>query len=149
MSAARPHEKPAIDLTRHHFMRELGDIVVFGSWIMNDEQEDTEPCLVLVPRYRPPSSVIPCVVALSAAYLYNDAKYCVRAAKGIAKALGFEDSMSTTHRIADILHSHLPDLVSMPVDPQRAVVVGEAQVDDGSGGKRTVEILDHEQIKQL
>lgn len=139
----------AIDLTRFHFMRELGDLVVIGTWVMNNDQEDTEPALVLLPRYRPPSSVKPCVVALSAAYLYNDPKYCVRAAKGMAKALGFEDSMTTTHRIADILHSHLPDLVSMPVDPAKAVVVGEATVDMGNGRKRTVEFMDYEAVKQI
>lgn len=140
--------KPAIDLSRHHFMRELGDLVLFGTWVMNDDQEDHEPALVLLPRYRPPSSVKPCVIGLSAAYLYNDARYCVRAAKGIAKALGFEDSMTTTHRIADILHSHLDDLVSMPLNPTQAVVVGEARVDMGNG-QRTVEILDYEQTKQI
>jgi hypothetical protein len=142
-------EKPAIDLSRHHFMRELGDLVLFGTWIFNVDQEDTEPALVLLPRYRHPSTVIPCVVALSSAYLYNDPKYCVRAAKGIAKALGFEDSMTTTHKIADILHSHLPDLVSMPVDPTHAVVVGEAVVDLGDGNKRTVEFMDYEQTQQI
>ena len=140
--------QPAIDLSRFHFMRELGDLVVIGTWIMNDDQEDTEPALVLLPRYRKPSSVKPCVVALSAAYLYNDPKYCVRAAKYIAKALGFEDSMVTTHKIADILHSHLPDLVSMPVDPHTATVVGEAVVQLGGGRTKTVEILDHEQTPQ-
>ena len=144
-----PENKPVIDLSRFHFMRELNDLVVIGTWLMNEDQEDTEPALVLLPRYRKPSSVIPCVVALSAAYLYNDAKYCVRAAKGMAKALGFEDSMTVTHRIADILHSHLPDLISMPVDPSTAVVVGEAQVNFGNGEKKTVEFLDYEQTKQL
>lgn len=141
--------KVAIDLSRHHFMRELGDLVLFGTWTWSEDQEDSEPCLVLLPRYRPPSSVFPCIIALSAAYLYNDPKYCVRAAKGIAKALGFEDSMTTTHRIADILHSHLPDLVSMPVDPQSAEVVGEAYVDTGDGRKRTVQFLDYIPVRQI
>lgn len=149
MSTPRFGQKHAIDLTRHHFMRELGDLVLFGTWVTNDEIEDTEPALVLLPRYRHPSTVIPCVIALSSAYLYNDAKYAVRAAKGIAKALGFEDSMTTTHRIADILHSHLPELVSMPVDPTVAVVVGEASVDLGNGQKKTVEFMDYEQAKQI
>ena len=141
--------KQAIDLKRHHFMRELGDIVVFGTWVWSDDQEDTEPCLVLLPRYRPPKSVVPCVIALSAAYLYNDAKYCVRAAKGIAKALGFEDSMSTTHRIADIIHSHLPDLIHIPVEPTTEQVTGEAVVNMGDGKKRTVQFLDHVPIMQV
>lgn len=139
----------AIDLSRFHFLREIGDMAVIGTWVYSDDQEDTEPALVILPRYRPPSSVVPCVVALSAAYLYNDPKYCVRAAKGIAKALGFEDSMNRTHKIADILHSHLPDLVSMPVDPTEAVVVGEAKVDLGDGKQTTVELLDFEATKQI
>ena len=142
-------EKPAIDLSRFSFMRELGDLVVIGTWVWNESQEDTEPALVLLPRYRKPHTVTPCVVALSAAYLYNDPKYCVRAAKGIAKALGFEDSMTTTHKIADILHSHLPDLVSMPVDPTDSVVVADATFETGDGRKRSVEIMDYEQVKQI
>ncbi|CAB4134958.1 hypothetical protein UFOVP275_40 [uncultured Caudovirales phage] len=141
--------KPVIDLTRFHFMRELGDLVLIGTWVWNEDREDTEPCLVLLPRYRPPSSVKPCIIALSSAWKYNDAKYCVGAAKGMAFALGFEDSMSTTHRIADIIHSHLPDLVSMPVDPQTAEVVGTASVDVGGGKRRTVEFLDHVQVQQI
>lgn len=141
--------KPAIDLTRHHFMRELGDLVIFGTWIYNEDIEDTEPALVVMPRYRPPSSVVPCVVALSAAYLYNDPKYCVNAAKGIAKALGFEDSMNTTHKIADILHSHLPDLVSMPNDPSVGVVIADGIIDSGDGTKKSVELLEFQQVKQI
>ena len=149
MNFTRFGEKPAIDLTRHHFMRELGDLVVFGTWLMNDDQEDTEPALVLLPRYRSPSSVTPCVVALSSAYLYNDPKYCVNAAKGIAKALGFEDSMAATHKIADILHSHLPDLISMPIDPTQAVAIGEASIDICNGKRETVAFMDYEQTKQI
>jgi hypothetical protein len=57
--------------------------------------------------------------------------------------------MNTTHRIADILHSHLPDLISMPVDPSQAVVVGTADVNFGDGQKKTVEFLDYEQTKQI
>lgn len=142
-------ETPAIDLTRYAFMREVGDMVVIGTWVYSQDKEDTEPALVILPRYRHPSTVIPCVVALSSAYLYNDARYCVRAAKGIAKALGFEDSMTRTHKIADMLHSHLPDLVSMPPDPTEEVVVGEARIDLGDGRKQTVELLDHQGLKQI
>lgn len=141
--------RPAIDLSRHAFFREVGDMVVVGTWVHNDEQEDTEPALVILPRFRPPSSVIPCVIGLSAAYRYNDAKYAVHAAKGIAKALGFEDSMHRTHRIADMIHSHLPDLVSMPIDPREAIVVGEATLNLGDGKRQTVEVLDHEAIRQI
>lgn len=139
----------AIDLTRHQFLRELGDMVIVGSWVMNDDQEDTEPCLVLLPRYRPPSSVKPCVIALSSAYLYDDPKYLVRAAKYIAECLGFEDSMTRTHKIADIIHSHLPDLVSMPVDPTEAVVGAYVTLNSGDGNSKVVELHDFQQIAQI
>lgn len=147
MNEHRPYEKHAIDLTRHAFMRELGDLVLFGTWVMNDDQEDTEPALVLVPRYRHPSTIVPCVIALSAAHKYDDPTYCAWAAKGIAHNLGFEDSMSTTHRIADIIHSHLPDLVNMPVDPTQAVLDGEAVMTASDGSKRTVQLMAFEQIR--
>jgi hypothetical protein len=149
VAEARPGEKHAIDLTRFHFMREVGDMVAIGSWVMNDDQEDTEPCLVILPRYRPPSSVIPCVIALSSAYKYDDMKYLTRAAPGIAKALGFEDSMQRAHKICDIIHSHLPDLVSMPTDPMRAVVGADAVLTTSSGEKKTLELVEYEQVKQI
>lgn len=139
----------AIDLTRFHFMRELGDIVVFGTWVFNGDQENTEPCLVILPRYRRPSSVRPCVVALSAAYLYDDPRYCVRAAMVFAKNLGFADSMTTTNKIATILHDQLPELLKMPLDPKVGVVTGEAVVNFGDGRKKTVEFVDYDQLKQL
>lgn len=138
----------AVDLSRHHFMRELGDMVVFGTWVMNDDQEDTEPALVIVPRYRPPSSVKPCVIGLSAAYKYDNPKYLARAAPYIAKALGFEDSLQRSNKIATLIHDHIPDLVRMPVDPAQAIVVGEAAVEVG-GKRRTVEFTELEQTKQL
>lgn len=149
MAEVRPHEKHAIDLTRHAFMREVGDMVAIGTWVMNNDQEDTEPCLVILPRYRPPSSVIPCVIALSSAYKYNDMKYLTRAAPGIAKALGFEDSMSRAHKICDIIHSHLPDLVTMPPNPTQAIAVADATVTSGDGRKRAVELLEFEPVKQI
>jgi hypothetical protein len=145
----RPHEKYAIDLTRHAFMRELGDMVLFGTWVENHDQEDTEPALVIVPRYRPPSSVVPCVIALSSAYRYDDPKYLVHAAQGMAKALGFEDSMTRTHKIADMIHSHLDDLIRMPMDPTEAVVVADALVDTGDGHKKSVELCEYQQVTQI
>lgn len=139
--------KPVLDLTRHAFMRELGDMVIFGTWIYNHDQEDTEPCLALTTRYRHPKSSRPCVIPLSSAYLYRDPVYSVRMARQFARALGFEDSMTRTHKIADAIYSHLDDLVRMPVDPQQTIVVGEATVHTPDG-RKTVQLTDHEQIQQ-
>lgn len=140
---------PVIDLTRTHFWHEKGDMVLAGTWIYSEDKEDTEPALVLLPRYRPPSSVKPCVVGLSSAWKYNDVKYLASAARHIGICLGFEDSMTRAHKIADIIHSHLPDLISMPPDPVEAIVVGEATLNLPSGKKTTLQLTDFEQKQQL
>ena len=134
--------QPAIDLTRHAFMRELGDLTIFGTWLMNDEQEDTEPCLVIIPRYRS-IGFKPAVIALSAAFRYNNPRYLAKASAIFARNLGFED-MASANKIANLIFDHLGDLVTMPEDPQSAVVVGEASVEVG-GKKRTIEMLEYQQ----
>lgn len=139
--------QPAIDLTRYAFKRELGEMTLFGTWLWNEDKENTEPALVLVPTFRL-NGAVPCCIALSAAYKYNEARYAVRAARHFSTQMGFEDSMTRTHKIATIIHDHLIDLIKMPVDPRTSAVIGEAIVDDGSGRKRTVELLEHEQTPQ-
>lgn len=138
------HEaQPAIDLTRHAFKRELGDIAIFGTWLWNNDQEDTEPCLVLIPRYRT-MDFKPAVIALSAAFRYNDPRYLARASAVFSTKMGFDD-MVTAHKVATLIYDHLGDLISMPPDPTIATVIGEASVKLGDGRTRTVEVLDYEQ----
>ena len=139
--------QPAIDLSRHHFMRGIGDFALFGTWIHNEDQEDTEPCLVVVPRYRR-DGFRPVCVALSAAYKYNDPRYLARVTPVFLKMLGFDDGLSKAHELASLIHDHLYDLITLPVDPTAAIVVGEASLDLGNGRRTTVEFMDHEQIPQ-
>jgi len=134
--------RPAIDLTRHAFMREWKDLVIFGSWIHNDDQEDDEPALVIVPRYRR-RGYLPVCIALSAAYKYNSPKYLARASQQFCHSLGFEDSMANANKIAEAIHSHLLDLLSMPISPTTAIIMGEASMTMVDGVKRTVEFMDH------
>lgn len=137
--------QPAIDLTRYQWKRDVGDLTIFGTWLYNEDQEDTEPCLVVIPRFRL-NGVKPFVLALSAAFRYNDPRYLARVVATIATGLGFEGSMTKAHQIASVIHDHLPDLLNMPLDPSVAVVVGEASVDLG-GQKHTIEVLDYERQK--
>ena len=133
--------KHAIDLTRHHFMRPLGDLVIFGTWIFNDDQEADEPCLVVIPRYQR-QGFKPCVVALSAAHKYNDPRYLARAAWQFLRLLGFAQTPSEGHKIASLIHDHLGDLLMMPPNPTTTIVVADASV--GSGfAKRSLEIVDY------
>jgi len=135
--------RPAIDLTRYHFTRDVGDLSIFGTWLYNDDQEDTEPCLVVIPRYRR-EGFKPVVVALSAAYRYNNPRYLAHAASAFAQSLGYENDMTQARKVATLIHDNLLDLLSMPLDPTEAEVIGEVTIDQG-GKKRTIEVLDYEQ----
>lgn len=142
--------RPAIDLTRYHFVRELGDLRLYGTWYTweDDEGWQDEPCLVLVPAHRR-YGVVPCCVALSAAFRYTDPRHLARMSLEFARTLGFESNlMQNAHRIGGIIHDHLLDLIKMPESPTEAVVGATANVDFGNGRKRTVEILDHVPIEQ-
>lgn len=139
--------KPAIDLTRHAFMRPSGDLVCVGTWLWNEQQEDTEPCLVILPRYRR-DGFKPCVVALSVAWRYNEPAYLARASQWFLQGLGMEDNMSNAHKVADLIHSHLGDLISMPPNPDTAIVAAEATIDLGNGSSRTIQLLDFESTQQ-
>lgn len=132
--------QPAIDLTRHHFIRPFKDIWVYGSWLFSNDMEDYEPCLVLIPASR--RRFRPAVVALSAAFRYDDAKYCVRAAMIFNADLGFEDNMANVMKVAEAIHSHLGDLISMPENPTIRQVGADARVTIG-GKTQTLEIFDH------
>lgn len=134
---------PAIDLTRYAWKRELGDVAIFGTWLYNEDQEDTEPCLVLIPRYRT-TGFKPVIIALSAAFRYNNPRYLAQVAGTISQSLGFSDDLTTARKIATLIYDHLGDLLNMPVDPTVAQVIGSASVEVG-GKKRTVDVLDFAQ----
>jgi hypothetical protein len=137
----------ALDLTRYHFKRDVHDLTIYGTWLYNEDQEDTEPALVIVPRYRM-NGVAPIAIALSSAFKYNDPRYLARTAGYFARKLGFDDSIVTAHRMASLIDDNLNDLLTMPVDPTQAVQVGEAVVNLGNGNRQTVGLMDYEQIKQ-
>lgn len=140
--------QPAIDLTRHAFVREWKDLCIIGTWLFNNDQEDYEPALVVLPRHRR-YGFRPVVVALSAAFKYNSPQYLAHAARKFNADLGFEDSMSNANKVAEAIHSHLGDLVTMPNNPTQKFVVGEASFDLGGGQKRTIELLDYVPLAQL
>lgn len=136
--------RPALDLTRHKFVRTIGDITVYGTWLYSPDKEDTEPALVLVPAYRR-VGFTPVAIALSAAFKYDSPQYMARACKQFLQDLDLEDNSRNAFKVAEIILEHLPDLIAMPPDPTHAVVVGEATVHLPGGKKHTAQLLDHEQ----
>lgn len=136
--------RPMLDLTRYHFVRELGDFVLFGTWIYHADLDDDEPALVIVPSRRALHGTVPCVIALSAAFRYTDPRHLAAVSLEFAKALGFDDTlMSSASKIGNMIHDHLLDLIKMPENPTDTIVGATANVDFGDGRKRTIEILDH------
>lgn len=139
-------QQPAIDLSRHHFVRHLGDLSIYGSWLFNSDQEAEEPCLVVVPRYQR-TGFKPCVVALSAAYKYNDPRYLARVSWEFLNLLGFAQTPTEGHKIASLIHDHLGDLLTMPPSPTTAIIMADATI--GSGfGKHAIEIVEYVPTKQ-
>jgi hypothetical protein len=137
--------RPVLDLTIRAFTRELGDITLIGSWY-GASLEDSEPVLVIIPTYRVLFDGVamrakPCCVALSSAYLYDEPRYLLQRAREFSQAMGFEDSMSRTYKIAEAIHGSLRDLIVMPPRPVLGSFVGaDATVTDGMGRQRTVEM---------
>lgn len=142
-----PNRKPVLDLTRNHFVRPVGDLVVVGTWIENPDQDDYEPCLVVVPRYRR-SGFKPCCVALSASWKYaTNPAYLARASREFVKMLGMEDCMSNVHKMGDAIESHLSDLLKIPPSPAQSIVVADATY-TVNGRTYSAEVLDHQPLAQ-
>lgn len=140
-------QRPAIDLTRcHRDPRHLGDLSIYFTWLWNDDHESEEPALVIMPRYQR-HGFKPCVVALSAAYKYNDPRYLARVSWEFLKLLGFAQTPSEGHKIASLIHDHLGDLLTMPPNPTTLIIAADATI--GSGlGKRSIEIVEYVPMKQ-
>lgn len=134
-------EHHAIDLKRCLWEKNLGDIRLYATWVWSDDHEDSEPCLIMLPRYRAMGK--PCGVALSSAYLYNDDRYLVRAALEFAIEMGFGYDKSYIMKIATMIHEHLPDLVGMPPEPTTATEVADGTLTYSDGRTESIVLLDH------
>lgn len=137
---------PAIDLTRYHSKRELHGLALYQTWLYSEEFNDYEPCLVVVNAVYP-HAFRPCVVALSAAYLYNDGRYMARRVGQFIEQLGLQGTPSLAYKIADAFAEHLDDLIKIPPNPVETRVGADATVTVG-GKKRTVEVLDYVNQRQ-
>lgn len=131
----------AINLTQYAFKREKGELALYGTWIWNEDQESYEPALVVINALNP-RRFRPCVVALSAAYKYNDAVYMAHVAREFVHLLGLQDSMTMAYKVATLIEDSLGDLLTMPPMPTDKIVVADGTI--GSGlSKRGFEIVDH------
>lgn len=133
--------KPVIDLTKYAFRRQLGDIIMYGTWI-GESVDESEPCLVLISTVR---KCRPVCVALSAAYRYDNPKYLLSKSIQFNRDLGFTDNMTNVHKVATVIYDHLQDLIELPPRPVVNQKVGaDAVLTEASGRKHYAEIIDLE-----
>lgn len=142
-----PNRQPVLDLTRHHRLIPSGDLVLLLTWIHNPDQDDYEPCMVIVPRYRKKGTYKACCVALSSAWQYNEPAYLAMASRRFAKMLGMDDNMSTVHKIGELLYSNLGELLKTPPSPTQSIVVADATY-TVNGRTYSAEVLDHQPLAQ-
>jgi hypothetical protein len=139
MSALLP--KPVLDLNKVHSRQQLGELTVMLTWCPADDN-DFEPCMVLAPTYRAlaPSSMKPCVIALSSAWKYNEDAYLWQQARHIANILGL--SPSAQYSVAKAINDGLLDLINVPPRPLDQVVVADAIARNERGQTLHAEILE-------
>lgn len=137
----------ALDLTKTHKHRLLGDIAVWFTWYNHGTTEQPEPCMVLTSANRTGvGRGKPCVVLLSNLWMYNESpRFLLRTAMNFAQALGMTDDMMNVHKVADIIYDHLDDLAMMPERPtEDRYVAADAILTDENGRTQEFQILDHQ-----
>lgn len=127
-----------LDLTLRHSTRQVRDLEVVGTWVGVDE---LEPAIVIRPAFRPAK---PCVIALSAAFKYDDPRYLAHSARAFGKIMGLSDDIRTTAQLADLIHESLTDLLKIPPAPTTEKVVGEVEVQAADGRRTTFDMIVHE-----
>lgn len=136
--------KPAIDLTKFAWRKQQGDITVYGTWYGDNLRQ----CLVLVPSYRrkTPGQWGPVVVLVDDAHLWavdtGAPFYVQQMAPKFARSLGFDPTPALCARIANLIDSHVGDLLTIPPKPAERVVVADAFLIGEDGKTRHIEVAE-------
>ena len=89
-------------------------------------------------------SAKPCIIALSAAFKYDDPRYLAHSARAFGKILGLTDDLATTAKLADLIHESLTDLLKIPPMPTTEKVVGEVEVQTADGRRTSFDMIVHD-----
>lgn len=137
--------QPALDLTRTAFSRPCGDIIVHGTWYRRGAS-GSRPCLALVRANVRSEEIIPCVVPLDDAWVFDETlgepRRAAVVAYEFARRLGLNvANPREVYRVASLIHDHLGDLLAMPPEPARALIgIGTAKLSERESGR----VLEHE-----
>ncbi len=135
----------ALDLTRRHFHRTLGDLTLIGSWVLN-EDERWRPCLAIIRTGDERCEhTVPCVVTLDKAWIWSqevgDMLQCADTVAGFLHCLRMNPTKRNIIRIASMVEDHLDDLLNIPPwEPIEREVLAEITITDEYGKQREVEL---------
>jgi hypothetical protein len=140
-------EKPFLDLNKRHFVRDVGDVRIYGSWCGPDKR----PCLALVSRFQVIGKrTIPFVVHIDNAHLWSDAHadpaHIVEQSMKAAECLGLDTrNPRNVVKLSFLIQDHIGDLFAIPPlqsakSDQR--VLADLVVTDERGKQKHAEIRD-------
>lgn len=149
-------QRPVLDLNYVHFQHQQGGILVLGSWYMDPDTRQSDPCLVLLDakgRVRG-EKVRPCVIHLRDLWRWapaptGDPGYMVECIFDwlVSGALpGNPNHKRDVFNVISAVHSRLSDLWSMPPLPEMAAIrnsavpVGTMTITERESGKTVNEI---------
>ena len=143
--------RPALDLTRYHFRRDLRDLIVYGTWWLADDG-GPKPCLVLMSALRQGwMQSTPAVVLLEQAWVWSEEigqpQRAAKVAMEFVDALGMPAEVKSAFRVRSVIIDHLDDLLKMPpmpADMRILAQLGEAKITSREGG----ETIRHEEFTE-
>lgn len=149
-------ERPVLDLEQAHFTHTVGGILVIGTWYMDRETREAQPCLVLLDAARrlQRKRVIPCIVLLEDMWRWTvemgDRDFVARNISDWLNSGALPGSATNkkdVFRVMDAVQSRLRDIVTMPPLPPKAAIkhgaaspVGELIITERDTGKTVQEI---------
>ena len=107
-----------LDLNHYHWRRDLREFTLYGTWLIDDEQD--RPCMVIIRRQEQTHDhTVPCIVPMDLAYAFDpiggDPQMAARACLDFAQALRMDpNNPKTVLRIHALIDDHLGDLLSIP-----------------------------------
>jgi hypothetical protein len=145
--------RAVLDLRHVHFSGISNGILVMGTWYIEPDTRQAEPCMVLMDPRKRRRKAIPCVIRLSDMWAWTremgDAQF-VAAEVGAwmrSGALpGNPANKADAFKILDAVHSRLRDVWSMPPLPPAAAIkhgavpIGSMSIIEGETGKVLNEI---------
>ncbi|WP_313348199.1 hypothetical protein [Paracoccus sp. (in: a-proteobacteria)] len=150
--------KPVLDLEHIHFQHVHSGIRIFGTWYMDPDTRQAEPCMVIMDASKPiqrkgGQRAMPCIILQRDMWKWTvelgdtqyQAFFCYQWI-ALGALPGTPGNMSDVFRIFDAIQSRLRDLWSMPPLPPKAAVkhsaapIGDVTITERESGKTIQQI---------